>query len=95
MDLYVRIRMAKIKILIKFLDYFFGSVLGLTIIELLPMLNLNIFDTVDGALKGFLALAGLLYFLISIPHKFKMQKLERQMKEEELNRIKKQNSLNE
>lgn len=83
--------MANLKLLIKFFDFIFISVWGLTIMDLLKIASDSPYDSIDNWIKTLMALGGLLYLVFSIPHKIRMQKLERQMKEEELEKIKKEN----
>ena len=83
--------MATIKLLWNILDIFFLSIWGLTIIDILKMAEGNSYANLDNWIKTLMALAGLVYFLITIPHKIKMQRLDRKMKEEEIEKIEYEN----
>lgn len=80
--------MGQIKAVYKFLDAFFFAVCGLTWIDLLAI-NAFSLDSIDNVIKTLMALAGFVYFALTIPHKFKMWKLDRKIKDTE-QRIKEQ-----
>ena len=73
--------MADLKFLIRFFDFIFISVWGLTIMDLLKLATEGPYAYIDNWIKTVMAIGGLIYLVFSIPHKIKMQKLERQMKE--------------
>ena len=79
--------MDRIKTLINFLDTFFLSIWGLTIIDLLPLAQIQIFKTFDDSIKVLMAFSGLVYFIVTIPHKLKMQNLERKIKKEQYKKL--------
>lgn len=91
--------MANIRLFVKFFDFFFASVWGLTIMDLLKISGENPLESIDGWIKTLMAICGLIYFIfkiisyifIEIPHKNKIQKLELQLKEEELEKITREN----
>ena len=72
---------------LKVIDSVFLGLWGFTIIDLIPIFKIGLFDDIDGSIKILLSGAGLLYFVISIPHKMKMQKLERKLKEEQIEKL--------
>ncbi len=80
-------KMAAIRLLFNILDVFFLSIWGLTIIDLLKLADGNYYADLDNWIKTLMALAGLIYFLITIPHKVKMQKLDRKLKEEQIEKL--------
>ena len=84
--------MSKIKYLYNLLDTLFLGVWGLTIMDLIPLLNIQIFESIDGVIKTLMAFVGCVYFVITIPHKIKMQKLDRKIRQEELEKIEKENN---
>jgi len=84
--------MTKIKSFFNFLDTVFFSVWGLTIIDLIPIIGIS---SVDNLIKTLMAAVGFVYFALSIPHKRKIQKLERKLKEQELEKLTKENDKNE
>ncbi len=83
--------MATIKLFWNILDVFFLSIWGLTIIDILKMAEGNYYANLDNWIKTLMALAGLIYFLITIPHKIKMQRLDRKMKKEEIEKLEQEN----
>lgn len=83
--------MGTIKLFWNILDIFFLSIWGLTIIDILKMAEGNYYANLDNWIKTLMALAGLIYFLITIPHKIKMQRLDRKMREEEIEKIEQEN----
>ena len=83
--------MSKLKFLYNLLDTIFLGVWGLTIMDLVPLLNVEIFDSIDGVIKTLMAFVGLLYFIVTIPHKIKMQRLDRKIRKEELEKIEREN----
>jgi len=80
-------KMATIKLLLNMLDYFFLSIWGLTIIDILKIADGGTYSSLDNWIKTLMALAGLIYFLITIPHKIRMQKLERKEKQEQIEKL--------
>jgi len=80
-------KMATIRLLWNILDIFFLSIWGLTIIDVLKIADGNSYTNLDSWIKTLMALAGLIYFLITIPHKIKMQRLDRKMREEEIEKL--------
>jgi len=87
--------MSKLKAIINFLDTFFLSVWGITLMDLLPLIDLDLFSSLDNTIKTLMALAGFVYFVITIPHKLKMNKINRKIKQEELEKITKENDKKE
>ncbi len=87
-------KMAAIRLLFNILDVFFLSIWGLTIIDLLKLADGNYYADLDNWIKTLMALAGLIYFLITIPHKIKMQKLDRKLKQEQIEKLEIENKTN-
>ena len=80
-------KMATIKLLLNMLDIFFLSICGLTIIDILKIADGGTYSSLDNWIKTLMALAGLIYFLITIPHKIRMQNLERKEKQEQIEKL--------
>ena len=80
-------KMATIRLLWNILDIFFLSVWGLTIIDILKLADGNSYADLDDWIKTLMALAGLIYFLITIPHRIKMQKLDRKLKKKQIEKL--------
>lgn len=87
--------MVKVFEIIKFFDLVFLSVWGLTVIEIIPLLSLGFLTelNIDEAIKTAMALVGLIWFLVTIPHKYKMFSLERKIKKEELEALTRENDI--
>jgi hypothetical protein len=83
--------MANIKLFLKFFDFIFISIWGLTVIDLLKIATETPYASIDNWIKTLMALGGLVYLIFSIPHKIKMQKLERKMKEEQIEKLEREN----
>ena len=80
-------KMALIKLLWNISDLIVLGIWGLTIIDILKLADVNYYSSLDGWIKTLMALAGLIYFLITIPHKIKMQRLDRKLKEEQIEKL--------
>lgn len=84
--------MANMKLIFKIFDIFFVSIWGLTIMDLIKITTKSeALLNIDTTIKTIMAIVGLIYFLIQIPHKIKMQKLDREFKEKEIEKIKREN----
>lgn len=80
------------KLIFKIFDIFFVSIWGLTIMDLIKITTKSeALLNIDTTIKTIMAIVGLIYFLIQIPHKIKMQKLDREFKEKEIEKIKREN----
>lgn len=73
------------------MDLLFISVWGLTIVDLLKISNIEVYSDIDTWIKTLMAVLGLIYLLISIPHKLKMQRLDRKLKEEQIEKLEMEN----
>ncbi len=63
--------------------------------DLVPLIQNSVFSDIDNWIKTLMALAGLIYFLITIPYKLKNLPLERRMKEQQLKKLERENELDE
>lgn len=72
--------MAKIQWVYDIIKGIAFSFWGLTVVDLLAITNLQLLDGFDGVIKTAMAFAGFVYFIVTIPHKLKMQALERETK---------------
>lgn len=92
--------MTKIKSLLNIAEYYFLTIWGVTLLDIIPLVNLDLFGNIDNTIKTAMALFGAIYFAFSLPfkikdliHKSKIQKIEAEMKLEELERLKRENDL--
>jgi len=73
-------------------DTFLVGICGLTIIDLLTIVNLGSYNLIDDAIKTLLAIAGVFYLLaIKIPHEYRNNKLNREMKKEQIKKLENEN----
>ena len=79
-------KMATIKFLWNIFDGIALSIWGLTIIDVLKIVDGG-YASIDNWIKTLMALAGLIYFLITIPHKIKIQRLDRKLKKEQIEKL--------
>tara|TARA_R110002012_G_scaffold321835_1_gene551701 strand:+ start:625 stop:906 length:282 start_codon:yes stop_codon:yes gene_type:complete len=80
-----------VKALYNILDTFLAAIWSLTIVDILLFVDLNKYD-VDSFIKTLLAIAGLIYLVgIKIPHEYKNNKLNRQIRKEELEKLEMEN----
>lgn len=86
--------MAELKIFFKIVNWMFVSMWGLTVIDLINAANVNFYSSIDNWIKTLMAIAGLIYFLVSIPHKLKKQKLDREKLQKEIDKLENENKKN-
>lgn len=86
--------MAELKIFFKIVNWMFVSMWGLTVIDLINAANVNFYSSIDNWIKTLMAIAGLIYFLVSIPHKLKKQKLDREKLQKEIEKLENENKKN-
>lgn len=77
--------------ILSILDKLFIGIWGFTLIDLIPFASTEPFSEIDSTIKTIMAVAGLVYFCITIPHKIRMQKIELKLKKEELSKAIKNN----
>ncbi len=80
------------KVLYNLFDAFLAGIWSLTIVDLFLFIDLNSYN-VDEFIKTLLAFAGLIYLVaVKIPHEYKNNKLNRQIKKEELGKLEMENN---
>lgn len=84
-------KMASLKLFYGFMDVLFFSIWGLTIMDVLKLMNVGAYSDIDNIIKTSMALVGFVYFALSIPHKLKMQRLERKLKEQQIEKLEMEN----
>jgi len=76
------------------MEYILGGAIGISMLDL-TLIALNQTAALDIVIAKWLQIlftaVGIIYFIASWPHKRKMQKLEREMKEEELKKLQAEN----
>jgi hypothetical protein len=83
--------MQTIKTALNLIDVFFGTIWGLTLTEVLPLLTSGstaVFTQVDSIIKVLFSLAGLVYLVVRIIHYYHMSKLNRDIKRLEIEQLK-------
>tara|TARA_R110000772_G_C13310212_1_gene439962 strand:- start:8761 stop:9087 length:327 start_codon:yes stop_codon:yes gene_type:complete len=83
--------MGTIKAALSMIHKFFAGILGLTIIDLAAIIDFDFLSDIDDTIKTVFIVLGLIFYILAIPHKLKMQsykqrekKLDIQRKEMEL-----------
>ena len=72
-----------IKDIYTFLDYFFITIWGFTLIDIIPIITGGtILTTFDNFIKSMFALAGFIFILIRMHHYWHDKKLDRKIKKE-------------
>jgi uncharacterized membrane protein YqjE len=97
MSLYLE-AMATIKWLYSFIEKIFLGFWGLTVIELIPILNLGLLKGIDDTIKIIMATVGAVYLIVQLPYKIwslkdkkKSSKLDIELKKQELEKLKREN----
>jgi len=73
-------------------DTFLAGIWGLTIIDLLTIIDVKNYNIIDDGIKTLLAAAGLFYLIfVKIPHEISNNRLNRKIKAEELEKIEMEN----
>lgn len=81
-----------IVIFYKIADLFFKGIIGYTILDgLLFITNMPGLELMSKWLQSVFAFLGIVYFLASWPHKKKMQRLEQEKIQEEIEKLKNEN----
>ncbi len=62
----------------------FGGVLGLTIIDLLAIVDFDFLSDIDDTVKTIFVVLGLVFYVLAIPHKLKMQRYKQREKQLEI-----------
>lgn len=84
--------MNKLKLLFNILDAFLAGIWGLTIIDLLSIVNVGDYNIIDDYVKTLFAAAGLLYLIgIKIPNEIVMNRLKRKEKRELIKKMEMEN----
>ena len=65
---------------------FFAGILGLTIIDLATIVNFDFLENIDDSIKTIFIVLGLLFYVLAIPHKLKMQKYRQREKQLDIQR---------
>lgn len=92
------IKMDKIKAFVNILDAFFLTVWGFNMIEYATVLFssagiMDGFTFLDGITKQGLGIAGFIYFIFRIHHYYHNSRLDREIKKENLRKIRKENDV--
>lgn len=76
--------MLTIKKFFNFIDSLFLSVWGITVLDLLPIIDTNILESVDNTIKSVMVVLGLIYYVIVIYFKIQNKIIDKKMNEVEL-----------
>ena len=76
--------MDSVRLALNTIHSFFVSVLGLTVIDVLSISQLDFLKHVDGKMKTVFMVVGFIYYLVAIFHKYKMNKFKRRERKLEI-----------
>jgi hypothetical protein len=85
--------MQQLKEALNFVDLIVGSFWGVTVVEIIPLIRTQstvVFTQIDDVIKITFAFVGLIYALVRLIHFYKISKLNRDYREQEI--IEKQNN---
>lgn len=85
--------MANIKLVIKMFNVILASVWGLTVVDLVEAIiepNETLVNLKD-SISIYMIIAGAIYFTIQLPNKYRNNIIEREIKKEELEKLKREN----
>jgi len=84
--------MTRMKSLYLLFDTFLAGIWGLTMIDLMTVVNVNSYDVIDDGIKTLLAAAGLFYLIfVKIPNDIVNNNISRRIKKEELEKLEMEN----
>lgn len=90
--------MAGAKIILVYIENFLLGVLGLTVMDLMAITDLEFLDSLDNTIKNIFVSLGIIYYLMRLPFKYfelkakkRANELENDIKEQEL--IEKKNNI--
>jgi membrane protein YdbS with pleckstrin-like domain len=66
------------------LDRLFAGILGLTIIDFIAVFDIGFLSDIDSTIKTIFIVLGLVFYILAIPHKLKMQKYKQREKQLEI-----------
>lgn len=72
--------MVTIKVALSMIHKFFAGILGLTIIDLAAIIDFDFLSDIDDTIKTVFIVLGLIFYILAIPHKLKMQKYKQRQK---------------
>jgi len=76
--------MSSIRLVLSMLDRLFAGILGLTIIDFIAVFDIGFLSDIDSTIKTIFIVLGLVFYILAIPHKLKMQKYKQREKQLEI-----------
>ena len=76
--------MVSVRMALSMLNRFFAGILGLTIIDFIAVFDIGFLSDIDSTVKTIFIVMGLLFYVLAIPHKLKMQTYKRREKQLEI-----------
>lgn len=76
--------MVSVRLALSMINRFFAGILGLTIIDLAAVFDIGFLADIDSTVKTIFIVMGLLFYILAIPHKLKMQKFKQREKQIEI-----------
>lgn len=78
--------MVSLKLAISMIHRFFAGILGLTIIDFMTIVDFDFLEDIDNNIKTIFIVLGLVFYILAIPHKLKMQKYKQREKQLDIQR---------
>tara|TARA_R110000782_G_scaffold4238_1_gene15045 strand:- start:62 stop:376 length:315 start_codon:yes stop_codon:yes gene_type:complete len=78
--------MVTIKLALSMIHKLFAGVLSLTIIDLITFIDIGFLSDIDNTIKTIFVVLGLIFYILAIPHKLKMQKYRQREKQLDIQR---------
>ena len=78
--------MVTIKLAFSMINKLFAGLLGLTVIDLLAVFDFDFLNNIDSSIKTIFVVLGLIFYILAIPHKLKMQSYRQREKQLDIQR---------
>ena len=76
--------MGNLKVALSMIHKFFAGILGLTLIDLIAIIDFDFLSNIDNSIKTIFVVLGLVFYILAIPHKLKMLKYNQKEKKLEI-----------
>lgn len=75
-----------VKLAISMIHKFFAGILGLTVVDLFAVMDFDFLSNIDDTIKTIFIVLGLIFYVLAIPHRLKMQKYKQREKQLDIQR---------
>lgn len=72
--------MDSVRLALSMLHKFFVGILGLTVVDLFAFVDFKFLNDIDSSIKTIFVVLGLIFYILAIPHRLKMQKFKQRQK---------------